>query len=136
MSKSPRAPPLSPTLIRLIFVSAATRPLEARELEAIAAASRRNNAARGLTGLLLFGGFRFYGVLEGLQRPLFARMERIITDPRHRRLVILREDAVETPRFANWSFGFIPEGEQAPNLRNPLETFIRGVAEGLAPNRP
>ena len=134
MATSSRAPPTSRRLVRLIFVSTATRPLEARDLDAMAASSRRNNAAQGLTGLLLFGGFRFYAILEGPQRRVFARMERIITDPRHRRLTVLREDAIEVPRFANWSFGFIPEGEQTSDRRNPLESFILGIADGLAPD--
>jgi hypothetical protein len=96
----------------------------------MAASSRRNNAAQGLTGLLLFGGFRFYAILEGPQRRVFARMERIITDPRHRRLTVLREDAIEVPRFANWSFGFIPEGEQTSDRR------IRWRASSLDRRRP
>lgn len=134
MAKASQAPPISPSLIRLIYVSVASRALEPPDLGAIAAASHRNNAAQGLTGLLLFGGSRFYSVLEGPQRRVFARMERIITDPRHRDLFVVREDPIPAPRFANWSFASIPEGEKAPGAQSFLESFILGVAAGLAPS--
>ena len=134
MAKASRAPPPSPSFVRLIYMSAASRPLEPPDLDAIAASSHRNNAAQGLTGLLLFGGFRFYGVLEGPQRRVFARMERIITDPRHRQLFIVREDPIPNLRFVNWSFAFIPETETAPASRASLESFILEVAGGLASN--
>lgn len=132
MAKASRAPPISPSLIRLIYVSVASRALEPPDLGAIAAASHRNNAAQGLTGLLLFGGSRFYSVLEGPQRRVFARMERIITDCRHRRLFVVREDTIPALRFANWFFAVIPEGEKTAGGQDFLESFIVGDAAGFA----
>jgi len=117
----------SPDLVRLVYVSAASRELCPEDLEAIRSASAQNNATRGITGLLLFGGGRFYGVLEGNRRRVFNRMERIITDPRHRDLRIVREDDVAGQRFANWSFGEMP-GESGRARVDTLETFILGLA--------
>lgn len=111
-----------------MYLSAATRALYAADLTDIARASARNNAARGLTGLLIFGGGRFYGVLEGPRRLTLARMEAIITDPRHRALQILREDTIEAQRFANWSFGRMPDAEDASAPSDGLEQFILGLA--------
>ncbi len=118
-------------LLRLVYVSAAARPLGADDLEAIAKVSERNNAARGLTGLLLFGGARFYGVLEGPRRRVLSRMEAIITDPRHRDLRIIIEDDITAQRFANWSFGRIPASDGAADPAESLETFILGLAGRL-----
>ena len=59
--------------------------------------------------MLIIQGGRFHGVLEGPQRVLFNRMEAIVTDSRHRNLVVVREDAVTQRRFQNWSFGSLPD---------------------------
>jgi len=101
--------------------------LDDAELEAIGRVSARHNAARGLTGLLLYGGGRFYGVLEGPRRRVFARMELIITDPRHREVQIIREEDVPGLRFANWSFGRMPDVEDG-GAGAGLESFILGLA--------
>ena len=86
---------------------------------------------RGLTGLLLFGGSRFYGVLEGPRRRVFGRMEAIITDPRHRALRIISEEEIAAQRFANWSFGRIPDTGDSSDSVASLESFILGLAGRL-----
>lgn len=116
-----------PGLIRLAYVSLATRPLGAQELAALAAAARRDNAARGVTGLLLHGGGRFYGVLEGSERRVFGRMERIVADPRHRAVQVLREEAVAARRFADWSFGPLPEAAGGAEDLAALDRFLIGA---------
>lgn len=73
--------------------------------------SRIRNRRAGLTGFLVHQGGRFHGVLEGPQRALFSRMERIVTDPRHHKLVVVREDTIDSRRFQNWSFGFLPDSQ-------------------------
>ncbi len=112
----------------MVYVSRARESVGPDDLEAIAAASERGNRACGLTGLLLHGGGRFYGVLEGPRRQVLARMERIIIDPRHHSLRIMREDDVRAQRFANWSFADIGQhgGRDAPV--DALENFILRVA--------
>lgn len=81
--------------------------------------------------MLLFGGARFYGLFEGPQGRVLARMERIITDPRHRRLRILREDQVAVRRFANWSFCLIPDDGDAPDELAALDRFLFGLVDRL-----
>jgi hypothetical protein len=39
-------------------------------------------------------------------------MEEIITDRRHNRLRILREESIPRRRFENWSFGTLPAASQ------------------------
>ncbi len=102
--------------------------MQPADLEAIARVSARNNAARGLTGLLIHGGSRFYAVLEGPRRRVFSRMEAIIVDPRHSGLRIVREEPIAAQRFANWSFGHIPD-EDGKTQPDGLENFILGLAQ-------
>jgi Sensors of blue-light using FAD len=83
-----------------------------------------------LTGLLLYQGDSFYGVLEGPQTRVFQRMEVIICDRRHARVEILREDTIEKRRFDNWSFGVLPESARSKGLSRP-DAFIRSLATRL-----
>ena len=95
-------------LVQLVYVSSAAPALGADDLDAIAARSATNNAALGITGFLMHNGAYFYGVLEGRRRHVFTRMEEIITDRRHSTLRILREEAIATRRFENWTFSSLP----------------------------
>jgi hypothetical protein len=115
--------------VQLVYVSTAAAHLTTEELDAITAQSERNNAAGGLTGLLLHQGGHFYGVLEGPRRRVFARMERIITDSRHSRLRILREQSVSFRRFENWSFAVLPSPTQDA-VAAPVE-FIWNLSRRL-----
>ncbi len=123
----PRSPTPAQPLVRIAYLSVAARDLATADIDAIAAASRRNNAARGLTGLLFHGGGRFYGLIEGPRRRVFARMERIVTDPRHRALQILREDAIDARRFANWSFCVLPESGSGVDDAVAFDRFLLGT---------
>jgi hypothetical protein len=115
-------------LLRLVYSSAAAPGLTAADLEAIAARSAERNRAAGLTGLLLHQGDGFHGILEGSRRRLFARMERIITDPRHARLDILLEAPADARRFDAWSFASLPDSV----ARKPIvEDFVRTLSRRL-----
>jgi hypothetical protein len=122
-----RGPSGERDLLRLIYVSAAAPALSARDLDSIAARSAAHNGAAGLTGLLLHQGERFFAVLEGPRRRLLARMERIITDPRHASVDILLETPIADRRFENWSFGSLPAaaGSAPPVAVDFLRTLRR-----------
>lgn len=100
--------PVRRKLLQLVYASSAARALSAEDVQTIVARSLVHNVTEGLTGLLLYRGAAFHAVLEGPTQALLARMEVIITDPRHRDLRILREQTVESRRFANWSFAALP----------------------------
>jgi Sensors of blue-light using FAD len=116
-------------LVQLVYVSTSAAQLAAEELNAIARLSQENNSAGGLTGLLLHQGGHFYGVLEGPRRRVFACMEKIITDARHSRLRILREQSVSSRRFENWSFAVLPSSSKDP-VAAPVE-FIWNLSRRL-----
>ncbi len=99
------------------------------DVDAIALSAARHNAARGLTGFLLCGGGRFYGVLEGTRRRVFARIERIITDPRHSQLVIVSEDEVTARRFAGWSCSQLGRDVSSRDSQGLLDAFILSIAD-------
>ncbi len=90
---------------QLLYVSNAAQKFPPKELDAILAASRRNNASRDVTGMLLYIDGGFLQVLEGPDESVAATYARICRDKRHwdARTLLDRE----APRaFANWSMGF------------------------------
>ena len=115
--------------MQLVFVSSAAPGLTAADLDAIAGRARARNEAAGITGLLLHRDPYFYGVLEGGRRQVFARMEEIITDRRHSRLRILREEGIRSRRFDNWSFGALPASSHR-SVTAP-EDFIWNLSQRL-----
>lgn len=101
-------------MIRLLYISTASDRHAPTALEDILRASRRNNAAANVTGLLIAGGNRFLQVLEGPDQSVQNTYDRICKDVRHRAPVILKRDAIEERAFGAWSMGFQPGGSKTP----------------------
>ena len=128
---------------RLIYISSTRSPLTTAELDAILIASRRNNAAVGVTGLLVAGGRRFLQALEGPEAAVETVFNRIKADPRHHAVVILSRTTIDTPTFGQWAMGFNRGGtgggdaitlpETVATLVEPsTDPTVRGYFEGFA----
>lgn len=98
-------------LYRLVYYSrnriGQTEQEPTQEIHDILAASRRNNAAAGVTGALLFNAGSFGQVLEGGRRAIEATFERIQRDPRHGDVSLLDFQPIRLRGFPNWSMAFI-----------------------------
>lgn len=94
------------SVYQLLYVSGASGAVTDADIEQILASSRRNNAARGVTGMLLYADGAFIQVLEGEERTVKALAERISQDRRHRNFMVLCEQRAETRAFAQWQMGF------------------------------
>jgi hypothetical protein len=107
-------------LYRLVYFSRnhiSECPLETvAEIEAILAASRRNNSAFGITGALIFNGGVFAQVLEGPQRSVEAAFARIQCDTRHGDVTTLVFEPAKQRLFPNWSMGFIGRSQEGRDL--------------------
>ena len=71
------------SLRRLIYISSASGKFGQADLDAILAISRKNNSARGLTGMLLFHDGCFFQVLEGEAAIVERTFATISNDTRH-----------------------------------------------------
>ena len=94
-------------------------------LRDILAASRRNNKAADITGVLVFDDHWFLQALEGPRASVWATLKRIEEDERHTGLVVVDARQVEGRLFASWSMGLATRrGETAevfaPYLNNGL----------------
>ena len=90
----------------LIYVSAAARKLERKDLLDILDVSRRNNSAMGVTGILLFKDGSFMQLLEGEKAAVEEIFRRIEKDPRHRGIYRVHDGTADSRSFAGWSMGF------------------------------
>jgi hypothetical protein len=91
---------------KIIYASRATRPISDSDLEGILSASRRNNTAAGLSGLLVYCAESFLQILEGELDALDATYARIGADDRHTDLRRLAFAPIEARRFGDWTMGF------------------------------
>jgi hypothetical protein len=126
---------------RLLYISTSRVPITSGLLGDILTVSRRNNAANGVTGLLLAGGQRFLQVLEGELEAVHATYARICADPRHFATVQLAEGPTAERTFARWAMGSAPAGQAGVDatadaavrqLIAPItDAALRGYFEGF-----
>jgi hypothetical protein len=109
-------------MIQVSYISQATAPMSAEDLLSLLLQSRRNNAARGITGMLLYGNETFLQVIEGEDAAVDALVERIGGDARHSGVKILARKSVPGRQYSDWSMSFervTPQAlEDIEGLRN------------------
>lgn len=92
------------------------------ELDHILRAARRNNAAAGITGALLYSDGCFAQVLEGSLSRLEVMFEKIGLDDRHHEVTLLHFKPLERRVFGQWSMAFAGlAGPAAFHLRATFE---------------
>lgn len=95
-------------LHRISYLSSARRSITKADLDAILDVSRRNNAAAGITGLLLFHDGSFFQSLEGIEGAARQTFARIRGDQRHRGIIVMESRPVAERLFRRWSMAFKP----------------------------
>jgi hypothetical protein len=101
-------------LIQLIYASSAWQLLSEDEIMNILEVSRRNNAERGITGILLYKDGNFLQVLEGDEEAVTELYQTIERDQRHKGLILLARRKIAEREFPDWSMGFVNLGTIDP----------------------
>ncbi|MCG6115448.1 MAG: BLUF domain-containing protein [Mesorhizobium sp.] len=94
------------SVYQLLYVSGAAGAVTDADIEQILTVSRKNNATRGVTGMLIYADGAFIQVLEGEETDVKETARRIQGDRRHRNYMVLCEQRAETRAFADWQMGF------------------------------
>lgn len=92
---------------QIVYSSEAATPMQTGDLEELLDHARRSNAAKGITGALVYAEGIFLQILEGdmvLVQDLMAKIQR---DVRHGDVVILREGEVPAAIFGSWKMAFV-----------------------------
>ena len=102
-------------MIELIYGSSACQPMTWEQIEDLLRTSRAKNAAKGVTGLLLYQDGSFIQALEGEAAAVEELFREIAADPRHSGVLVLSRGEIERRSFADWSMGFhhLPPGHHA-----------------------
>lgn len=118
-------------MIRVTYISTARPDLQDQDIEAILAASRRNNRAAGLTGMLLYDGKRFLQSIEGARDIVMATLERIRADPRHRAFVELARTEITAHAFSEWDMAWqrLTAAAGGASLADAVERMVRQVPD-------
>jgi hypothetical protein len=118
-------------LFRAVYVSAASHDLTDEELAAILDVSRRNNAARGVTGALAYHDLAFVQVLEGPEAAVEALLATIARDPRHTEVTVCDRARVDERAFGAWSMGWVRTSDLARAGFDPGAPFLRDSPDPL-----
>lgn len=100
-------------LIRLIYASTANDTVDIHEFKRILLQAQSNNIQRDFTGMLAFNSKIFLQALEGDRNQVNELYGRLMRDPRHHSLAVLKAGNIEERMWSQWSMGFA-----APNADN------------------
>lgn len=117
-------------LMSLVYTSTASAPFRATALDHLLTQSRALNAARELTGMLLYRGERFIQVLEGPAEVVRRLARTIERDPRHHSMRILLEAPLEERRFADWTMGYRTLQSEAPRVPDGFRDSFADLEDG------
>ncbi len=112
-------------LIRLVYVSTAVDSVDLNEFKKILGTAQQNNQRRDLTGMLAFNSKVFLQGLEGSREAVNDLYSKLMRDPRHVNIMMLKYDDVSERHWSNWSMGFA-----APNADNRA-LFLRYSAQSV-----
>ncbi len=94
---------------QLIYRSKATAHMGDDELIELLCNARRNNAEKGISGLLLYGYGNFIQLLEGPKNVISDLYHNQISyDPRHKDILMLHSGYTAKRSFKQWSMAFKP----------------------------
>jgi hypothetical protein len=114
----------------IIYASSATGALPETELAKILSVARATNAARGVSGMLLYEAGSFLQILEGEQAAVEQLYEHISKDKRHGQVVVLHRGEIAAPVFAEWSMGLLAMSD-AVRAMPGISEFLRTGVVGL-----
>jgi hypothetical protein len=92
-------------LIHVAYASEATADFSDPAVRLLIEGARRKNATVGITGILLLVDRSFFQVLEGTPEAIAPLYAKIARDKRHKNVVKLIEEQIESRDFSDWSMG-------------------------------
>jgi len=91
------------------------------EIASILHRSIEGNKQAGVTGALLFNGQGFAQVLEGPPAEVGTIYERILRDPRHGEVVLLRNTATSSRVFSEWWMAYADPAAVRDQMNGPID---------------
>jgi hypothetical protein len=114
-------------LVSVVYTSCATKRMTADEIDRLLIDARAKNDTSGITGVLLYGGGRFFQYFEGSREDVAQVYERIRQSRLHKDLVELEHGPIVERIFRKWFMGF---------REVPASTLQKMVHQQWAKERP
>jgi hypothetical protein len=114
-------------LTHLIYTSAASPKFDSADLRTILKDARDKNAARSITGMLLYTADSFFQVLEGEEAAVMDLFATIASDTRHKDVTKIIQEPIAQRAFADWSMGY---SEADPSELEAIEGFSDFFGQG------
>ena len=92
---------------QIIYSSESATPMQHDELQELLVHARRNNAAKGISGALIYADGVFLQILEGEMQAVQTLMARIATDYRHETVTVLKEGPIPSAAFIDWEMAYV-----------------------------
>jgi hypothetical protein len=92
-------------LVRLLYVSRAVNPHDHAATQSILDAAREHNIPNGVTGILCYGSGIYLQALEGGRQCINELYGHIVSDSRHKDVVLLHYEEITERRFGGWTMG-------------------------------
>lgn len=110
------------TLETFVYCSRAAESVDAAEVSRLVAFSQNRNAARGITGVLVFGSGVFFQWIEGPPEAVKALIANLHSDSRHHDIVTL-DQSIETRErlYPHWEMEQVDVGDIRSVLLEALE---------------
>jgi hypothetical protein len=107
----------------IVYVSTAVKLLNDDQLLNILASSRKNNAERNVTGVLLYSEGTFIQALEGDDHDVDFIFSKIEKDLRHKNMITLINEPISHKSFSDWLMGFsTPRAEKLKDVLGYLQS--------------
>ncbi len=115
-------------VFQIVYRSVAKEGLGQADIKSILAASRKNNPALGVTGLLVLRDGFFLQLLEGSETSVRSLVERIKKDPRHQGFTVLAEISNGERIFTEWGMGYLDPVSRPPTMDTVTLNKIHDMA--------
>lgn len=112
-------------MLSITYLSAASSALTPQELAHIVEQSRCRNAAKDITGVLVYSAGTFVQTLEGPTAAVTELYDDIVGDTRHTEVIEVWRETIMRRTFSTWTMAFkeLTEAEAAavPELHDVLQ---------------
>lgn len=125
-------------MISVLYISAGRKLLDDEAaLSELLAQCRRNNAALGLTGMLLYSDGNFMQALEGEEEAVDALLAKIAKDRRHTGMRVLWRRPIAQRLFDGWSMALRRLADLPPEDRKFCSSLLAvDLPAGAAEQEP
>ncbi|MFZ2553845.1 BLUF domain-containing protein [Psychrobacter sp. BF1] len=99
-------------LVSMTYASRANSDVSANDFNEILKQAQRNNAANGITGMLIFNKDYFLQTIEGPRAQINRLLYSLIADQRHHDLQLIETRELKHRLWAKWSMNYASPTEE------------------------